>query len=142
VEDVELVSRALLFASLALNVYVLGAMLVFALHSYPPFARSVEGYASFNRTIGVAVVPFELLAFLVPLALYATRPQPLAVVHALTALGLVYFAVTFAWHLPAHRPLAAGQAGGLGALLASQWARTAVQLARAGLTAWLTAKNA
>lgn len=127
----------MLWAVLALQVYVLGAMLVFALHSYPAFGRSLAGYASFTRTIGLAVVPFELLAFVVPLALYAVRPQPLAAVHALTALGVAYFVITFAWHLPAHRPLAAGAAGDLGALMSSQWARTAVQLARAGVAVYL-----
>lgn len=135
-------SRAALYASLALNVWVLGAMFVFALVSYPAFERSLSGYASFNRTIGFAVVPFEFLAFLVPLLLYATRPQPLAAVHALTALGVVYFAITFVWHLPAHRPLAAGDASDLTRLMTSQWARTAVQLARAGLLGFLTVKSA
>ncbi len=133
---------AALYVTLALNVWVLGAMLVFALHSYPSFGRSLAGYASFNRTIGFAVVPFELLAFVVPLALYAVRPQPLSAVHAFTALGVVYFVITFAWHLPAHRPLAAGTSNDLGVLLASQWARTVVQVARVGVAAWLVAKNA
>src|SRR3954466_11115357 len=97
--------RTSLFASLALNVYVLGAMLVFALVSYPGFAGAgVSGYSAWNRVIGVAVVPFELLAFLVPLSLYAFDRGPK--VHAVTALGVAYFVITFAWHLPAHRPLA------------------------------------
>ena len=128
---------AALYATLALNVWVLGAMLVFALYSYPAFERSVATYAQFNRTIAFAVVPFELLAFLVPLVLYATRPQPLWAVHALTALGVSYFIITFAWHLPQHRPLAAGVAGNTGVLVASQWARTAVQVARVAVAGYL-----
>ncbi|MBL8953866.1 MAG: hypothetical protein JNK82_24025 [Myxococcaceae bacterium] len=129
--------KALLYASAALNVYVLAAMLVFALYSYPQFEQSVATYAQFNRTIGFAVVPWEFLAFIVPLALYATKPQPLSAVHALTALGVIYFVITFSWHLPAHRPLAAGEAGDTQVLMASQWARTAVQVARAALAAGL-----
>lgn len=56
----------------------------------------------------------------------------------------MYFVITFAWHLPAHRALAAGDNGAaaLGPLLLSQWARTAVQLMRVGLLAWLGASAA
>jgi hypothetical protein len=134
--------RTALFASALLNVYVLGAMLVFALVSYPGFGHVDRAsfpalYKSFNQTIGFAVVPFEFLAFLVPLSLYFFRPASLTPVHAVTALGVVYFAITFAWHLPQHRPLAAGDNTALSALMLSQWMRTVLQVVRAGLLTWL-----
>lgn len=128
--------KALLLGSLALNVYVLGAMLVFALVSYPSFTgEGLAAYPAFNKTIGVAVVPFELLAFLVPLGLYAFDRSPR--VHVVTALGVAYFVITFAWHLPAHRPLAAGTGGPLTALLVSQWARTVVQAVKVAVLGWV-----
>jgi len=63
-------------------------------------------------------------------------------VHALVALGVAYFAITFAWHLPSHRALAAGDnsATALAPLLSSQYARTVVQLVKVGLLSWLLAR--
>ena len=65
-------------------------------------------------------------------------------VHALIALGVAYFAITFGWHVPSHKPLAAGDnsAQALAPLLTSQWVRTAVQAARAGLLVWLGSRLA
>ncbi|MFO0598221.1 MAG: hypothetical protein U0228_23155 [Myxococcaceae bacterium] len=134
---------------LLLNLWVLGAMLVFALISYPGFAAADPGafpqlYSAWNARIGVLVVPFEFLAFLACFALYAFRSDavPASWVHALIGLGVVYFAITFAWHLPAHRPLAAGQNGAdvLRPLLTSQWVRTVVCLARVGLLGLLVTR--
>jgi hypothetical protein len=54
-------------------------------------------------------------------------------------LGVAYFAITFGLHLPSHRALAGGDnsPAALAPLLSSQWARTAVQVLRAGLLSWL-----
>ncbi len=92
---------------------VLAVMVMFAAVVYPQFGSVDRAafpplYASFNGRIGVPVVMFEFLAFLVPLALYASRPAevPAWAVHGCVALGVAYFAITFGWHLPAHRALA------------------------------------
>jgi hypothetical protein len=133
----------------ATNVYLLGAMVLFATVTYPQFASVDRAafpalYQSFNARIGLPVVSMEFLAALATVPLYFWRSDsvPLWAVHALVALALGYFAITFAWHLPAHRPLAAGDNAGsaLAPLLASQWARTALQGVRAGLLVWLSAK--
>jgi hypothetical protein len=137
----------LLVGCAATNVYLLAAMVIFAAVVYPQFGsvdRSAFGplYSGFTGRIGLPVVSFEFLAFFATLALYAARPDstPLWAVHVLTVLGLGYFAITFGWHLPAHRPLAAGDNSDLGALMASQWSRTPLQLVRAGFLLWLCAR--
>lgn len=127
----------------AVNIYLFGAMVFFAAIAYPQFGSVDRAafpalYAAFTGRIGFAVVPWEFAALLATFPLYAARPDgvPRWVVHALVALGVAYFAITFGWHLPAHRPLAAGDNADLGVLLTSQWARTAVQAVRAGLLIW------
>lgn len=135
--------RWVVISALIVNAYLLGAMVLFAAVTYPQFGAVDRAafpplYQSFNARIGVAVVPWEFVAFLVTLALYLFRDElPLGPVHAVAALGVAYFAITFAWHLPAHRPLAAGDNSALAALLTSQWARTLVQVGRVGVLAWL-----
>ena len=139
--------KSLLFVlCLAANVYLLGAMLIFALVTYPqlgatPAPGFTSAYAAFNAGIGLPVVSVEFGAALLTLALYAARPDavPLWAVHVLVARTVAYFAITFGWHLPAHRALAAGDnsAAAMAPLLSSQWARTAVQFLRAALLLWL-----
>jgi hypothetical protein len=134
----------LLVLCTGLNFYLLGVMVLFAAVVYPQFsvgdrAAFTAGYSHFNAHIGLPVVLFEFAAFLLPLAFYRWGNVPAALVHAVTALGIAYLAITFAWHLPSHRPLAAGDnsAAVMASLLASQWTRTVVQFARAGVLAWL-----
>jgi hypothetical protein len=138
-----------LVSALALNVYLLGVMVMFATVVYPGLGAVERGsfptlYQSFTGRIGAPVVAFEFLAFFITLALYAWRPDSVApgFVHALVALGVAYFAITFAWHLPSHRALAAGDnsASALAPLLSSQYARTLVQLVKVGLLSWLLAR--
>jgi hypothetical protein len=133
----------------AANLYLLGVMVVFAAVVYPQLGAVDRGafprvYAAFTGRIGVPVVLFEFAALLLTFPLYLARPDavPVGAVHALVALGVAHFAITFGWHLPAHKALAAGDNGAeaLAPLLQSHWARTAVQLVRAGLLAWLAAK--
>lgn len=133
----------------AANVYLLAVMVLFATVIYPGFG-SVDAsafpamYKGFTGRIGLPVVAMEFLAFLVVFSLYLARPDatPAWAVHVLVGLGVAYFAITFAWHLPSHRALAAGDNStrALAPLLASQWTRTIVQLARAGLLVWLAAR--
>jgi hypothetical protein len=129
-----------LVLSAAVNLYLLGVMVLFAAVVYPQFGAVERSaftplYQGFTSRIGAPVVLFEFAAFLLTLGLYAARPDSVGVawVHALVALGAVYFAITFAWHLPSHRPLAAGDNAPerLAVLMASQWARTVVQALRA-----------
>ena len=138
-----------LIACLCANVYLLGVMVLFATVVYPEFGAVDRKtfpslYAAFTGRIGLPVVAFEFLALLTTLVLYASRPPlvPLWAVHALVALGVGYFAITFGWHLPSHRALAAGENDpqALLPLLRSQWARTVVQLIRAVMLAWLGAR--
>jgi hypothetical protein len=137
------VSRWALLAAVIVNAYLLGAMVMFAAVTYPQFGAVDRSafpplYQSFNARIGVAVVPWEFIAFLLTLALYVFRDElQLSVLHGVVALGVAYFAITFGWHLPAHRPLAAGDNASLATLLQSQWARTVVQLLRVLALAWL-----
>ena len=120
---------------LVLNAYLLGVMVLFATVSYPQLGESLTGYSGFTGRIAVPVVTFEFLAFFATLALYAVKPEPMWAVHAIVALGVGYFVITFGWHLPAHRALAAGDRSptDMARLLASQWARTALQVIRVGL---------
>lgn len=124
-------------------------MVVFAAVLYPQFGAMEQAafpllYSAFNSRIGAPVGVFEFAALLTTLPHYASRPAevPLAAVHALLALGVAYFIITFGWHLPAHRALAADDNGAaaLGLLLRSQWARTGVQLARTVILARLGAR--
>lgn len=142
-----MLERWTLVASTAVNFYLLAVMVVFAAVVYPQFGAVERGafpplYAAFNARIGVPVVAFEFLAFLIPLVLYAARPAvvPLWAVHVSAALGVAYFAITFGWHLPAHRALAAGDnsAEALRGVFSSQWARTALQVLRAGFLGYLS----
>src|SRR5262245_14544426 len=133
----------------AVNVYLLAVMVLFAAVVYPGFGAVDRGafpplYASFTSRIGAPVVAFELAALIATFPLYVARPAavPIAAVHALVLLGVAYFAITFGWHLPAHRALAAGDNGSsaIRPLLESQWARTFVQIGRSVLLAWLGAR--
>jgi hypothetical protein len=133
----------------AANLYLLGVMVLFAAVVYPQLgavdrAAFPPAYAAFTGRIGVPVVLWELAALLLTFPLYWARPEaaPIAAVHALVALGAAYFVITFAWHLPAHRALAAGDNGpaAMAPLLRSQWVRTVVQMARAAILAWLGAR--
>lgn len=142
--------RAIVLSLAALgNGYLLGVMVLFATVSYPGFAAVDRAafpsvYSSFTGRIGLPVVAFEFAAFFATLALYGWRPAstPLWAVHALALLGLAYFAITFGWHLPAHRSLAAGDSSpeALAPLLRSQWARTLVQFTRAAALGWLSVR--
>jgi hypothetical protein len=140
-----------LVACTAVNLYLLGVMVIFATVTYPQFGAVDRStfpvlYQAFNARIGLPVVTFEFLAALLVLPLYVARSErvPLWSVHLLLALSVAYFAITFAWHLPAHRPLAAGDNSGsaMGPMIASQWARTVVQVGRAVFCAWLGVKVA
>jgi hypothetical protein len=132
----------------AANLYLLGVMVLFAAVVYPQFGAVDRAafpplYQAFTGRIGLPVVAWEFLALLTTLPLYFARPAavPIWAVHALVALAVAYFAITFGWHLPSHRPLAAGDnsEAALAPLLLSQWTRTAVQVAKAGLLVWLSA---
>lgn len=138
-----------LVACSAANFYLLAVMVLFAAVIYPQLGAVDRAafpplYAAFTGRIGAPVVLFEFAAFLLTVPLYFSRPEavPVAAVHVLVALGVAYFVITFGWHLPAHRALAAGDNGAaaLAPLLGSQWARTGVQVGRAGLLAWLGAR--
>ena len=124
----------------AVNLYLLGVMVFFAAVSYPQLgavdrAAFPSLYQSLTSRIALPVVVWEFVALLATAALYFARPAaaPIWAVHALMALGVVYFAITFGWHLPSHRALAAGDNSpeALAPLLTSQWTRTAVQAGRA-----------
>ena len=131
------------------NLYLLGVMVIFAAVLYPQFSAVDRAafppfYQAFNARIGLPVVVWEFAALLTTVPLYLARPAavPIWAVHALMALAVVYFAITFGWHLPSHRALAAGDNSGdaLAPLLLSQWARTGVQLCRSALLIWLGAQ--
>jgi hypothetical protein len=134
----------------AANVYLLAVMVLFATVIYPSFG-SVDAaafpamYKGFTGRIGLPVVAMEFVALLATFPLYAARPDatPAWAVHALVALGVAYFAITFGWHLPSHRALSAGDnsASALAPLMQSQWARTVVQFARAGLCIWCATRR-
>ena len=138
----------MLVLCLAVNLYLMGVMVLFATVVYPQLGAVERGgflpvYQAFNGRIGGPVVIWEFAAFAVTLALYAARldSTPPWAVHLAVGLSVAYFAVTFGWHLPSHRALAAGDnsAAALAPLLMSQWVRAVVQVVKAGLLCWLAA---
>ena len=58
---------------------------------------------------------------------------------AAVGLGLVYFAITFGWHLPAHGHLARGEAPAevMGTLMTSHAVRTVTVALRCGVLLWM-----
>jgi hypothetical protein len=135
----------------AVNLYLLGVMVFFAAVAYPQLAAVDRAafpslYQALTSRLGLPVVIWEFVALLATIPLYFARPSatPLWAVHALLALGIAYFVITFGWHLPSHKALAAGDnsAAALAPLLDSQWVRTLVQAARAGLLMWLGSRMA
>lgn len=144
-----MLKAAALVACLGVNFYLLAVMVMFATVTYPQLGAAPRDsfpsfYSAFTSRIGAPVVAFEFLALLTTLPLYAARPEsvPLWAVHVLVALGIAYFAITFGWHLPVHKTLGTGDNTPpvMATLLRSQWARTAVQLARSGFLGWLAAR--
>lgn len=136
---------ALLYVCTAVNVYVLLGSLYLALVVYPRFitvppAEWNASYHAFTQRNGIVFVPWELLAFVLTVALYFARPDavPSWVVHLATVCGVVYFAITFGWHLPVHRDLETNgnDAARVAPLLTSHWLRTAVELPRVGALLW------
>ncbi len=130
----------------AANLYLLGVMVFFAAVAYPQLgvvdrAAFASLYQALTSRIGLPVVVWEFVALLATFVLYAARPDatPLWAVHVLVGLGVAYFVITFGWHLPSHKALAAGDNSpqALAPLLASQWSRTGVQAARAAMLMWL-----
>ena len=141
-------SVALVFCTVV-NIYLLGAMVVFAAVLYPMLGAVDHGglpalYSAFTARLGAAVVVWEFAALLASASLYWARPAsvPSWSVHVAVGLGIAYFVITFLFHLPAHRALAAGDntSIAMAALLNSQWARTVVQTLRALLLGWLAAR--
>jgi len=150
-ERAEAFRRWLLWASAAINLYLLGASCVLLAVSYPQLAEVGREalpafHASLSRRLAVAFIVPEFVSFLSMLPLLRWRPEgvPAAPAWWCAALGVAYFALTFGWHLPAHRLLAGGDASAevMGALLASHAVRTATVALRCGVLGWMVAAAA
>ena len=138
--------RWLLLACVAINLYLLGGACLLLAAQYPLLgevgaAALPAFHASLSRRLGVAFILPEFLAFFSVLPLLRWRPAGVsqAAVWSCVALGGVYFALTFGWHLPAHRLLAAGDASEpvMRALLTSHAVRTASLAMKGGVLLWM-----
>lgn len=138
--------RWLLLSGAAINLYLLGAACLLLAAQYPLLAEVApeslpDFHASLSRRLGVAFILPELLSFFWLLPLLRWRPEGVSAASAwaCVALGVAYFAITFGWHLPAHRLLANGDASpaAMGALLVSHAVRTASLALRCGLLSWM-----
>lgn len=137
-----------LLACAAVNLYLLGAATLLQAVQYPLLGEVGSAalpalHASLSRRLGLAFILPEFLAFLSVLPLLRLRPPrvPAWSVWACVALGVVYFAVTFGWHLPAHKLLAGGEnsPSTLQLLLVSHAVRTASLALKCGLLVWMIA---
>lgn len=136
----------LLLVCIAVNVYLLGAATLLQAVAYPMLGEVGSAalpalHASLSRRLGLAFILPELLAFLAVLPLLRFRPPraPAWAVWVCVALGAAYFAVTFGWHLPAHKLLAGGDASPsvMRALLVSHAARATSLALKCGLLVWM-----
>lgn len=139
-------STWLLLFYAAVNLYLLGAAVMLQAVQYPLLGEVGTAslpalHAALSRRLGGVFVLPEFLAFLGALPLLRLRlPRvPAWSVWACLLLGVVYFIVTFGWHLPAHRFLARGDASAsvLARLLISHGVRTASLALKCGLLLWM-----
>lgn len=128
------------------NLYLLGAATLLLAVQYPLLgevgtAALPAFHASLSQRLGVAFILPEFLAFLSVLPLLRFRPEGVSVaaVWVCVALGVVYFAITFGWHLPAHTRLAEGDASPavMQQLLTSHAIRTGALALKCGLLLWM-----
>jgi hypothetical protein len=140
----------LLLGSTAINVYLLGAACLLWAVVYPGFgdvgrAELPAFHALVTGRLRVAYILPELLSVLVLVPLLWRRPEGVPAWGAWVALGLglVYLAITFAWHLPVHRALAGGDASAevMGALMASHAVRTVTVALRCGVLLWMVSAS-
>ena len=138
--------RWLLLGCTAINLYLLGAACLLLAVAYPQLGEVGREalpawHASLSRRLVVAFITPEFLSFLVMLPLLRWRPEgaPASLAWGAVLLGLVYFAITFGWHLPAHRQIAGGDASPevMGAMLGSHAVRTVALALRCGLLVWM-----
>jgi hypothetical protein len=137
----------LLLTCAAVNLYLLGAAALLGRVSYPLITEAGDAaqpllHAALNRKLGVVFIGPEFLAFLVVLPLLWLRPSgvPAWAVWLCLTLGVGYFAVTFGWHLPAHKLLPAGHAAAMQKLLVSHAVRTMFLLGKSALLLWMIAR--
>ncbi|HRI71685.1 MAG TPA: hypothetical protein PK156_45950 [Polyangium sp.] len=130
-----------LFAfAVAINLYLLGAACLLQAVAYPLLGDvSIDQlpavHAGLTRRLGVAFILPELLAFVAVLPLFRWCPSGISKKNLVVCilLGVVYFALTFAWHLPTHKLLSMGNGSAMPALLASHALRTIVQAVKCGV---------
>lgn len=136
----------LLLLATAQNLYLLGAAALLGWVAYPQLAEVGAAalpafHAALSRRLGVVFILPELLAFLFVLPLLGVRlvSWPKGAAYGCFVLGLAYFAITFGWHLPVHRLLAAGDASPavMSKLLVSHGLRTATVALKCGLLLWM-----
>ncbi len=124
-------SRPLLLLCTAVNLYLLGAACLLQFVGYPLLLEAGDGalsvlHTALTRRLGVVFILPEFLALLTLLPLLYWRPVHRGVwrLWVCLGLGIGYFIVTFGWHLPAHKLLAAGDASAMPRLLVSHAVRT------------------
>jgi len=137
-------STWLLLSCTAVNLYLLGAACLLQVVAYPLLGAAGNDalpalHAALTHRLGVVFILPEFLAFGLVLPLFYWRPPTIriSILWACLALGIVYFGVTFAWHLPAHKLLALGDASAMPALLVSHAVRTTSVALKCGLLVWL-----
>lgn len=139
-------ARGFLLSSAAIHFYLLGAACVLWVVQYPQLSEVAKSelpafHAALTRRLPVAFILPEFLSFFSLLPLLWRRPEgtPGWAAWACVALGVMYFAVTFGWHLPAHQFLASGDNSPevMGALMGSHAVRTVTVALRCGLLLWM-----
>lgn len=138
----------LLLGATAINLYLLGAACVLWAVVYPQLGEVGQTelpafHASLTQHLRVAFILPEFLSFfsLVPLLWRRPEAVPGWAAWVVVGLGLVYFALTFLWHLPQHQLLAGGNASPevMGALMTSHAVRTVTVALRCGVLLWMAA---
>lgn len=137
--------HAILLASAASSLALLGLIWTIQLVHYPTFRfvdpeRFVAFEAFHQRQITLVVAPLMLIELGTAVALVWCRPAGLSPTLVLLAAGLVasIWLVTFTVQVPLHNRLAAGPDGAaMEALVRTNWVRTALWTARAGVAGWM-----
>ena len=126
--------------ALASNLYLLGAACVLLAVAYPllgdvTLEQLPKIHAAMTGRLGVAFILPEMVAFVsvLPLFRWPLRGLSKTNVALCVFFGVLYFAVTFSSHLPAHKLLSLGDISAMPALLSSHALRTVVQLVKCGI---------
>lgn len=141
-------STWLLLSCAAANLYLLGAACLLQFVAYPLLGTNGNAglaglHTALTSRLGGAFILPEFVAFGLVLPLFYWRPQQTrpSTLWICLALGILYFVVTFGWHLLAHKLLASGDASAMPALLVSHAIRTTFVALKCGFLLHLVSRE-